>query len=61
MFASGSLPPERPSSPEEFLQENDLPEVRMYFKIILYFSSLLFVIRPNLFHTGPSFFLFVLL
>lgn len=26
IFASGSLPPERPSSPEEFLQENDLPE-----------------------------------
>ncbi|XP_078356622.1 uncharacterized protein LOC144641496, partial [Oculina patagonica] len=26
VFTSASLPPERPSSPEEYLQENDLPE-----------------------------------
>lgn len=28
IFTSASLPPERSSSPEEYLQENDLPEVR---------------------------------
>lgn len=29
IFTSVDFPPDRPSSPEEFLQENDLPEVKM--------------------------------